>query len=177
MEFDPADGCATRPAVRQLGDRARARRLPPAATVEANVLTPQTEPVLSYALDLHDAFANAGARVRARTILPALYGMPGLARALVVGGAEREYHVDLDPASLAAAGLIRRQDVVDALAAANDVSAVGSCRSVFAAHSACWSTAASTTRATLARVVVPTRDRAGVPLSARSAASASASHR
>jgi multidrug efflux pump subunit AcrB len=98
--------------------------LPPDISVQAAVVTPQTEPVLSYALTSPVLSQTLVREYAIRNLVPALYGIDGLARILVVGGAQREYHVDLDPASLAAAGLSAK-DVSDAIATANGVTGVG----------------------------------------------------
>lgn len=98
--------------------------LPPDISVQAAVVTPQTEPVLSYALTSPVLSQTLVGEYAIRNLVPALYGIDGLARILVVGGAQREYHVDLDPASLAAAGLSAK-DVSDAIATANGVTGVG----------------------------------------------------
>ena len=80
-----------------------------------------------------------------RTILPSLYGIPGLARILVVGGGQREYHVDLDPAALAAAGLsAARRRRRDRRGQRRDR---GRRRArLLAAQAPCWWTPACTTR-------------------------------
>jgi CzcA family heavy metal efflux pump len=98
--------------------------LPPDTAVQANVVTPETEPVLSYGLTSNTLSQTLIREYAQRSLLPALYGMPGLARILVVGGPEREYHVDLDPAALAAAR-VSAQDVGNAIAQANQITAVG----------------------------------------------------
>jgi CzcA family heavy metal efflux pump len=99
-------------------------QLPNDTAVQANVITPQTEPVVSFALTSSTLSQTLLREYATRNLIPAFYGVPGLARMLVVGGAQREYEVQLDPASLAAAGLSAK-DVGDALGAANDVAAVG----------------------------------------------------
>ncbi len=99
-------------------------RLPAGTAVVANIVTPQTEPVLSYALTSATLSQTVVREYVTRTLLPAFYGVPGLARILVVGGGQREYHIDLDGAALAAAGL-SAQDVGNAVAVANDVAGVG----------------------------------------------------
>jgi multidrug efflux pump subunit AcrB len=98
--------------------------LPSGGIVQAAVVTPQTEPVLSFALTSSSLSQTLVREYAIRNLVPALYGVPGLARVLVTGGAEREYRVDLDPAALAAARL-SAQEVGNAIAAANDVTAVG----------------------------------------------------
>ncbi|MBV8148797.1 MAG: efflux RND transporter permease subunit [Candidatus Eremiobacteraeota bacterium] len=98
--------------------------LPGGSGIEANVLTPQTEPVVSYAVTSSMLSQTLIREYAQRSIVPALYGIVGLGRILVAGGAQREYHVELDPAALAQAG-VSAQDVGNAIAQANDVEAVG----------------------------------------------------
>jgi CzcA family heavy metal efflux pump len=98
--------------------------LPPDTAIQANVVTPETEPVLSYALTSNTLSQTLIREYAQRSLLPDLYGIPGLARILVVGGSRREYHVELDPAALAAAG-VSAQDVGSAIAQANQITAVG----------------------------------------------------
>lgn len=124
VQFDPKSASVTdlqyvNAAISQTRDR-----LPAGTAVSATVVTPQTEPVLSYALSSRDLSQSLVREYAQRTLIPALYGVPGLGRILVTGGAQREYRVDLDPAALAVAGL-SAQDVGNAIAAANQVSAVG----------------------------------------------------
>jgi multidrug efflux pump subunit AcrB len=124
LQFDPASDATTD---LQYVDAAIAQaraNLPAEAAVQANVVTPQTEPVLSYALTSNDLSPTLVREYAARAILPTLYGIPGLGRVLVVGGGQREYHVDLDAAALAASHATA-QDVSGALAAANRVTGVG----------------------------------------------------
>lgn len=138
--------------------------LPADTSVQAAVVTPQTEPVLSYALTSPVLSQTLVREYAIRNLVPALYGIDGLARILVVGGAQREYHVDLDPASLAAAGLSAK-DVSDAIATANGVSGVGlaqgsSQRSVILVD-------AGLRNATqIANIVVPQRTGSGLPVGA-----------
>jgi multidrug efflux pump subunit AcrB len=124
VAFDPkSDTTADLQYVNAAVTQARSE-LPPDVAVQANIVNPQTEPVLSYALTSNVLSQTLVREYVTRSVLPALYGVPGLARVLVVGGGQREYHVDLDPAALAAAGL-SAADVGDAIAAANRVTAVG----------------------------------------------------
>jgi CzcA family heavy metal efflux pump len=99
-------------------------QLPSDAAVAANIVTPQSEPVLSYAFTSTTLSQTIVREYALRSLVPALYGIPGLARILVVGGAQREYQVELDPAALAAAGVSAR-DVGTAVSQANDVTAAG----------------------------------------------------
>jgi multidrug efflux pump subunit AcrB len=124
LQFDPKTDSTTdlqyvNAAISQTRDQ-----LPAGASAAANVVNPQTEPVLSYALTSNVLSQTLVREYATRTVLPALYGIPGLARVLVVGGGQREYHVELDPAALTAAGL-SAADVGNAIAAANRVSSAG----------------------------------------------------
>ncbi len=124
LQFDPkTDGGTDLQYVNAAISQSR-DQLPPGASVQANIVNPQTEPVLSYALTSSVLSQTLVREYAERTVVPALYGVAGLARVLVVGGGQREYHVELDPAALAAAGL-SASDVGNAIAAANRVSAVG----------------------------------------------------
>ena len=164
VEFDPAtDARSDLQYVESAIARARPD-LPVSATVEANVLTPQTEPVLSWVLTSSTLSQTLLREYAQRAILPALYGTPGLARAIVVGGPEREYHVDLDPASLGAAR-ISAQDVVAALSAANGVSAAGVAEA-YSQRTAVLVDGGLHDASDLARVAVPTRDASSLPVSA-----------
>ena len=164
VEFDPAtDARSDLQYVESAIARARPD-LPVSATVEANVLTPQTEPVLSWVLTSSTLSQTLLREYAQRAILPALYGTPGLARAIVVGGPEREYHVDLDPSSLATAR-ISAQDVVAALSAANSVSAAGVAEA-YSQRTAVLVDGGLHDASDLARVAVPTRDASSLPVSA-----------
>lgn len=164
VEFDPAtDARADLQYVESAIARARVD-LPATATVEANILTPQTEPVLSWVLTSSTLSQTLLREYAQRTILPALYGTPGLARALVIGGPEREYHIDLDPASLGAAKL-SAQDVVKALSEANGISAAGVAEA-YSQRTAVLVDGGLHDASDLARVAVPTRDASSLPLSA-----------
>lgn len=127
--------------------------LPSDTTVQANVVTPETEPVLSYALTSDTLSQTLIREYAQRSLLPALYGIPGLARILVVGGPQREYHVELDPAALAAAG-VSAQDVGNAIAQANEITAVGLAQGA-SQRSAILVDAGLRDAAQIARVVVP----------------------
>ncbi len=135
-------------------------QLPAGATVQANAVTPQTEPVLSYALTSKRLSQTLVREYAIRSVIPALYGIPGLARILVVGGAQREYRVELDPAALASAGL-SAQDVSSAIALANDVTGVGFEQNS-SQRKAVLVDAGVRDASQIARIVVPTARGAGV---------------
>ncbi len=124
IQFDPKSESTTDLQYVNAAISQTRNELPSGADVRAAVVTPQTEPVLSYALTSTSLSQTLVREYAIRNLVPALYGVPGLARILVTGGAQREYRVDLDEAALAAAG-ISAQDVGNAIAAANDVTAVG----------------------------------------------------
>ncbi len=98
--------------------------LPAGVDPLAVIVNPNSEPVLSYGLvstTLSEALLREFAE---RTMIPAFAGVPGMARVSLAGGRTREYHVRLDPALLATYG-ISTSEVETALAAANDIRAVG----------------------------------------------------
>lgn len=98
--------------------------LPTGTNVDATVINPNSEPVVSYAFSSPSISPTVIHELLEQNVLPRLYGIPGLARMLLVGGAQREYHVELDPAALAAHGLTAA-DVTRALDSANTVVAPG----------------------------------------------------
>jgi multidrug efflux pump subunit AcrB len=157
LQFDPRSGTATDLQYVNAAIAQSRELLPAGAAVQANVVNPQTEPILSYALTSTVLSQTLVREYAARTILPSLYGIPGLGRVLVVGGGQREYHVDLDSAALAAAGLTAA-NVGDAIAAANHVTAVGSLQGS-SQRQTLLVDAGLNDAAQLARVVVPAKDR------------------
>jgi CzcA family heavy metal efflux pump len=98
--------------------------LPPGADVQANIINPNSEPIVSYALTSTTMSQTMLHELAQQSMVPRFYGTPGLARTTVAGGPQREYHVDLDPAALQQYGL-DASDVEQALGEATDVSAVG----------------------------------------------------
>jgi multidrug efflux pump subunit AcrB len=157
LQFDPRTDAATDLQYVNAAIAQSRELLPTGAAVQANVVTPQTEPILSYALTSTVLSQTLVREYAVRTILPSLYGIPGLGRVLVVGGGQREYHVDLDSAALAAAG-VTAANVGDALAAANHVTAVGSLQTS-AQRQTLLVDAGLNDAAQLSRVVIPVKDR------------------
>ncbi|GAC1593047.1 MAG: hypothetical protein NVS3B28_22550 [Candidatus Velthaea sp.] len=102
--------------------------IPAAKNITAVIVTPNSEPVVSYALTSKTLSQAVLRQLAQRTIVPAFYGTTGLGRVLVIGGPVEEYHVDLDPSQLSAVGL-SAGDVSTAIADANNVQAVGSTES------------------------------------------------
>ncbi|MDQ6932591.1 MAG: efflux RND transporter permease subunit, partial [Candidatus Eremiobacteraeota bacterium] len=98
--------------------------LPPQTNIVANVINPNSEPVVSYALTSSSLSQTLLHELAEQTIVPQFYGISGLSRMLVVGGPQREYHVSLTPSSLAVHGL-SVADVSKAIADANTVSSIG----------------------------------------------------
>ncbi|MFN2449242.1 MAG: efflux RND transporter permease subunit [Candidatus Baltobacteraceae bacterium] len=109
--------------VNQAISQARAA-LPADVAVNAVIVNPNSEPVVSFALVAHGFSQTVLRELAQQTLLPQFYGIPGLARMLLVGGPAREYHITLDPAALSSYGL-SAQDVSRAIADANTVTAVG----------------------------------------------------
>ena len=98
--------------------------LPADTNVNAVIINPNSEPVLSYALVSTSLSQTVLRELAEQSLVPQFYGVPGLARMLLVGGPQREYHVTLDPAALSAHGLAAA-DVAKAIADANTVNALG----------------------------------------------------
>ncbi|HEV2037299.1 MAG TPA: efflux RND transporter permease subunit, partial [Candidatus Eremiobacteraceae bacterium] len=124
VSFDPkTDPRIDLEAVDQALNQVRSS-LPGGVNPLAVIVNPNSEPVLSYGL-VSSTLSQALLREFAeRTMLPAFAGVPGMSRIALAGGRIREYHVRLDPALLASYGVTPTQ-VQNALAAANDVRAVG----------------------------------------------------
>jgi CzcA family heavy metal efflux pump len=162
VQFDPNTDVQTDlQLVNQAISNARSQ-LPPDTTVDSEVIYPQTEPILSYALTspiFSQTLLNEYAQLH---IVPEIYGAPGLWHVLLMGGAQREYHVALDPAALAAAHLTPT-DVTRAIGAANDIAAVGISQA-YSQRSALLIDSGLHDAAELARVVVPTPQGPGVTL-------------
>jgi len=98
--------------------------LPPDTNVDAVIINPNSEPVVSYALVASGMSQTVLRELAEQSLVPQFYGVPGLARMLLVGGPQREFHVTLDPAALSARGLAA-SDVARAIADANTVNALG----------------------------------------------------
>lgn len=133
-----------------------------ASDVIAVALDPNGEPVLSYALT-STAFSQAVLReIAERSIVPNLFGIPGLGRILVTGGPTPEYHVDLAPSALALHGL-GPADVAKSLADANSVLDVGATERYGERHAVVVD-ASLASQASLAAVGVIDKNGASVPI-------------
>jgi CzcA family heavy metal efflux pump len=98
--------------------------LPAARRIDAVIVDPNAEPVVSFAFTSR-ALSQAALRAFLETrVLPAFAGTPGLRRVNAVGGPPIEFRVELDPAALAAVGL-SAADVAHTIADASAVQAVG----------------------------------------------------
>ncbi len=96
----------------------------PDTNVDAVIINPNQEPVVSYALIAPNMSQTVLREMAQQSLLPQFYGVSGLARILLVGGPDREFHVTLDPGALSAHGLTA-QDVSNALSDATTVNALG----------------------------------------------------
>ena len=149
----------------QFVDQAIARvraTLPADANVDATVITPQSEPVYSVAISSPDLSPTLLREYAERAVVPPLYGVPGLGRILVVGGPQREFHITLDPAALAASKLTA-QSVASAIGQANAVTAVGLAQR-FSMRSALVVDAGVRNVAQLRAIAVPTANGGSVPV-------------
>jgi CzcA family heavy metal efflux pump len=98
--------------------------LPSGVDAQSMVVTPTSEVVIAYALTSRELSQTILREIALQTIVPGFYGTTGLARIVVMGGPQREYHVELDPATLAANHLTA-DDVTKAIADANLITALG----------------------------------------------------
>ena len=124
VEFDPRSNVQTDLTyVDQAISQVRST-LPPQTDIQANIINPNSEPIVSYALTSAQISQTLLAELAQQSMMPQFYGITGLARVSVAGGAQREYHVDLNPSALAQYGLTAG-DVSQALSQATTVSALG----------------------------------------------------
>jgi len=138
--------------------------LPPGANANAVVVNPASEPVLSYALTSRSLSPALLREFATYTVLPKLYGVPGLGRLLVIGGPQIEYHVDLDPAALTA-NRVGPGEIAKALADVNTIRAVGVADHAAQRYALVVDSSLGDAR-TLGAVRIPTRNAASVPLAA-----------
>jgi CzcA family heavy metal efflux pump len=99
-------------------------QLPPQTDVQAVIVNPNREPIVSYALVSKNVSQTILHELAQFTMAPQFYGTNGLSRVLVTGGPEREYHIDLNSSALVTHGLTA-QNVEKAIADANTVTALG----------------------------------------------------
>jgi len=144
-------------------DQTRAQ-LPAGTAVSAQIVLPTSEPIVSYAFVSRTLSPTLLHEMAQYDLAPRFYGIPGLARILVIGGPPREYRVNLDPAAMATHGL-RVGDVESALADAARVDAAGIVQRYYG-RSVLLVDAGLGTASALARVEVPTPAGAAVPLGA-----------
>ncbi|HEY5341893.1 MAG TPA: efflux RND transporter permease subunit, partial [Candidatus Aquilonibacter sp.] len=141
-----------------------AAALPPNANVQANIINPNSEPIVSYALTSHTMSQTLLHELAEQSMVPRFYGVAGLGRVSVAGGPLREYHVELSPSALAQYELTAN-DVSRALGQAANVTAVG-LRVRNYARNVVVVDAGLRTASDLARVLVPTAKNGAVPVSA-----------
>lgn len=134
--------------------------LPPDTNVDAVIINPNQEPVITYAFVAPNMSQTVLRELAQQSLLPQFYGVAGLARILLVGGPDREFHVTLDPGALAAHSLTA-QDVASALADANTVSALG-IKQQYYQRNVILLNAGIKNADTIARVVVPDPNHAPV---------------
>ncbi|HEY8857472.1 MAG TPA: efflux RND transporter permease subunit [Rugosibacter sp.] len=98
--------------------------LPPGTQMSTKRMDPTIFPILAYSLTSTTQSQTALYDLARYQLRPLLSSVNGVARIGVVGGAQEEYQVTVDPARLLAYGLTL-SDVARALSAANVVTAVG----------------------------------------------------
>ncbi len=98
--------------------------LPPSTQFTTQRMDPTVFPILAYSLTSASQSQTALYDLARYQLRPLLSSVNGVARIEVMGGAQEEYQVTVDPARLLAYGLTL-SDVAQALSAANVVTAVG----------------------------------------------------
>lgn len=98
--------------------------LPPGTQMATKRMDPTVFPILAYSLTSSSQSQTALYDLARYQLRPLLSSVNGVARIQVIGGAQEEYQVTVDPARLMAYGLTLA-DVAQALSAANVVTAVG----------------------------------------------------
>ncbi|MHB8667408.1 MAG: efflux RND transporter permease subunit, partial [Burkholderiales bacterium] len=98
--------------------------LPPGTQLVTKRMDPTVFPILAYSLTSATQSQTALYDLAQYQLRPLLSSVNGVARIQVIGGAQEEYEVTVDPARLMAYGLTLG-DVARALSAANVVTAVG----------------------------------------------------
>ncbi|HEV3153991.1 MAG TPA: efflux RND transporter permease subunit [Candidatus Baltobacteraceae bacterium] len=164
VEFDPKSNVQTDLTyVDQAISQVRSS-LPPQADVQANIINPNSEPIASYALQSSGISQTLLAELAQQSMVPQFYGVPGLARVSVAGGAQREFHVNLNPSALAQYGLTA-DDVNQALTQATTVTALG-LQNLHYQRNIVVLDANIRSAADIERVTVPTAQKGAVPVSA-----------
>ena len=98
--------------------------LPTGASLETRRMDPTVFPIIAYSITSDTLSLSRLRDLALYEIRPRLSSVAGVARVQVVGGAQEEYQVMVDPARLQAYGL-SMDDVSRALSAANVITAVG----------------------------------------------------
>ena len=98
--------------------------LPPGTQLTTKRMDPTVFPILAYSLTSATQSQTALYDLAQYQLRPLLSSVSGVARIQVIGGAQEEYQVTVDPARLMTYGLTLA-DVAQALSAANVVTAVG----------------------------------------------------
>ncbi len=128
------------------------------------VINPNSEPVLSYALTSQALSPALLRQIVELSMIPKLYGVTGMGRLLVTGGPVTEFHVELDPAALAAHG-VGAAAVASAISDANNVQAVGVAQRFYQRYAIVVDSQVHDV-GSLQRLMIPLRNGVSVPLSA-----------
>ncbi|MDE2125056.1 MAG: efflux RND transporter permease subunit [Armatimonadetes bacterium] len=135
--------------------------LPAGSSVSAERMNPTVFPILGLSLESRRVSPAEMWTYANYTLRPILARVPGVARAVVQGGAVPEMAVDVNPARAAAFGL-SLPEIEQAIAASNQVQAVGRVNRQYQQMDALVSSL-STTPDQLGRIVVA--QRGGIPIS------------
>jgi CzcA family heavy metal efflux pump len=98
--------------------------MPVGTTIDLRRMDPTVFPMLAYSITSDTLSLTKLTDFASFQLRPMLSAVAGVANVSVIGGAQEEFHVDVDPLKLHHFG-IPLQDVVKAVSAANVVSAVG----------------------------------------------------
>jgi CzcA family heavy metal efflux pump len=98
--------------------------MPVGTTIDLRRMDPTVFPILAYSITSKSIPLPKLTDFASYQLRPMLSAVAGVANVSVIGGAQEEFHVDVDPLKLHHFG-IPLQDVIKAVSAANVVSAVG----------------------------------------------------
>jgi len=134
--------------------------LPPGTATDAQLVNPNIFPVLGYTIDVPGKSPADVRNLAEFQIKPGLTGIPGVAQVRVVGGRQTEYWVSVDPRKAAALN-VQLDKIADAIAANNQITAVGH-YNAFTQRQIVLVSGAPRTSADIAAIVVDNRH--GTPI-------------
>ncbi|HET9028655.1 MAG TPA: efflux RND transporter permease subunit [Candidatus Aquilonibacter sp.] len=164
VEFDPSTNVQGDLTYVDQAIAATQNQLPPAANVQASIINPNREPVVIYALTSSTMSQTLLHELAQQSMVPRFYGAPDLGKVSVTGGPPREFHIQLNASALAQYGLTI-SDVSAALSSATQVTPVGQQVTHYVRNVVVVDAGVRTAR-DLGRIMVPTKKKGAVPISA-----------